>query len=101
MSVVTATILSYGKRMDPTYEILSIDITKEANRIPLCTDRSDRWRCRPAAIAISDTDFFEPGRLIEIKFRYEERPSLAPKRRCLRAWWWGNARGSQYPGDRC
>ena len=35
MSVVTATILSSGKRIDPTYEILSIDITKEANRIPM------------------------------------------------------------------
>ena len=34
MSVVTATILSDGNTMDPTYEWLSIDITKEVNRIP-------------------------------------------------------------------
>ena len=34
MSVVTATILSEGRQMDPAYEMLSLDIIKELNRIP-------------------------------------------------------------------
>jgi len=34
MSVVTATILSAGQPIDPSYELMSIDIISEANRIP-------------------------------------------------------------------
>ena len=34
MSVVTPTILSSGQAMDPAFELLSIDVTKELNRIP-------------------------------------------------------------------
>src|SRR5438128_1508417 len=34
MSVVTATILSSGRPIDPSYELLSVDIISEVNRIP-------------------------------------------------------------------
>ena len=34
MSVVTATILSDGQQMDPAFSLLSLDITREVNRIP-------------------------------------------------------------------
>jgi Rhs element Vgr protein len=71
MSVVTATILSSGAAIDPAYEIVSIDITKELNRIPsaqLVLIDGDAAR---QTFAISDTDFFKPGKPIEIKLRYE------------------------------
>ncbi len=71
MSVVTATIVRQGASLDPTYEVLGIDITKEVNRIPraqlMLLDGDPMTRTFP----ISDTDFFEPGKEIEIKLRYE------------------------------
>ncbi|MFC1603756.1 type VI secretion system tip protein VgrG [Planctomycetota bacterium] len=72
MSVVTVTILSEGQQMDPAYEILSLDIIKEINRIPgaqlVLIDGDSAQRNFP----ISDTAFFEPGKEIEIKLRYEK-----------------------------
>jgi Rhs element Vgr protein len=74
MSVVTATILSQGEQMDPAYEILSLDIIKEVNRIPkaqlILVDGDSAQKKFP----ISDTAFFEPGKEIEIKLRYEGTP---------------------------
>ena len=75
MSVVTTTILSAGKTMDPTYELLALDISKEVNRIPtaqLVLLDGDAARQR---FAISDSDFFEPGKPVEIKLRYEGAPA--------------------------
>ena len=37
MSVATPTILSEGQRIDPSYELLSIDVRREVNRIPTRT----------------------------------------------------------------
>ncbi|HAB17047.1 MAG TPA: Rhs element Vgr protein, partial [Verrucomicrobiales bacterium] len=74
MSVVTATILSGGKVMDPTYELVSIDVRREVDRIPsanlMLLDGDAPQRVFP----ISDMDFFEPGKEIEIKLRYEGEP---------------------------
>ena len=71
MSVATPTILSEGKKIDPGYELISIDIRNEVNRIPYAhltlVDGDVEHRTFP----ISDTDFFEPGKEIEIKLRYE------------------------------
>ena len=71
MSVVTTTILSAGKQMDAKYELLSIDVSKELNRIPdarlVLLDGDAAKRQFP----ISDTTFFEPGKDVEIKLRYE------------------------------
>jgi Rhs element Vgr protein len=72
MSVVTPTILSEGTEMDPTFSLLSLDIHREVGRIPsaeLClVDGSATGR----SFAISDSDFFQPGKLIEIKLRQED-----------------------------
>lgn len=71
MSVVTTTILSGGQPMDPRYELMSIDVSKELNRIPdarvVLLDGSAAKQQFP----ISDTAFFEPGKVVEIKLRYE------------------------------
>jgi phage protein D len=74
MSIVTTTILSSGKQIDPTNEILSIDITKEANRIPHAQIVLIDGDAAQQRFAISDTDVFKPGAPIEIKLRYEDAP---------------------------
>jgi Rhs element Vgr protein len=71
MSVVTVTILSEGQKMDPAYELLSVDITKEVNRIPTAQVIVLDGDAAKQDFPISNTSFFEPGKQIEIKLRYE------------------------------
>lgn len=72
MSLVTPTILSGGKEMDPAFALVSIDITKEVNRVPdaqlVLVDGDTAEKAWP----VSDAAFFEPGKEVEIKLRYEE-----------------------------
>jgi Rhs element Vgr protein len=71
MSVVIPTILSAGTIIDPTYELLSVDIVREVNRIPyaqLVLLDGDAARQK---FEISDSDVFKPGQEIEIQLRYE------------------------------
>jgi Rhs element Vgr protein len=75
MSVVTSTILSAGKQIDPAYAIVSIDIIKEANRIPRAQLVLIDGDAAQQTFAISDTDSFKPGQPIEIKLRYESAPN--------------------------
>ena len=71
MSVVTATILSAGRQMEPAYEMLSLDIIKEINRIPEAQLVLVDGDAAQGNFPISNTDFFEPGKEMEIKLRYE------------------------------
>ncbi len=71
MSVVTVTILSDGETMNSTYELLTIDITKEVNRIPYAQLTLIDGDAAQRNFKISSTAFFEPGKEIEIKLRYE------------------------------
>lgn len=71
MSVVTPTILSEGKKIDPGYELISIDIRSEVNRIPYAHLTLVDGDVESRTFPISDTDFFEPGKEIEIRLRYE------------------------------
>ena len=73
MSVVTPTILSSGQSMDPSYELLSIDITKEVNRIPCAQLLLLDGDAAQQSFAISNDAFFEPGKAIEIKLGYQDR----------------------------
>ncbi len=72
MSVVTPTILSSGQAMDPAFELLAIDITKELNRIPYARLVLLDGDAAQQTFAISNEPFFEPGKEIEIKLRYED-----------------------------
>ncbi len=74
MSLVTTTILSAGRAMNPAYELLSVDVTKEVNRIPFAQLVLLDGDAAQQTFAISDDDFFEPGQIIEIKLRYEDAP---------------------------
>ena len=69
MSIVTATILSDGKSMDPKYELLSIDISKEVNRIPDAQLLLLDGDAAQGKFEISDTAFFEPGKAMGFFYR--------------------------------
>lgn len=74
MSTVTVTIKSNNQVMDPAYEVLAIDIAKEVNRIPYAQIRLLDGDAAQRKFAISDGAFFEPGKEIEIRLRYEGDP---------------------------
>ncbi len=71
MSVVTTTITSNGIKMPPEYEVLSIDVTHEVNRIPYAQIVLLDGAPSKQKFDISDTAFFQPGKEIEIQLRYE------------------------------
>lgn len=76
MAVVTATIADKsGKAMDPAYQLLSIDIEREVNRVPRCSLRLIDGDIAKGTFPISDTKFFEPGAEISVKLRYERKDS--------------------------
>ncbi|NES83219.1 MAG: Rhs element Vgr protein, partial [Moorea sp. SIO2B7] len=70
--VVTATILSdTGEVMNPEYNLMSIDIIKEVNKIPIAQIILLDGEAAKQEFPISNTEFFKPGQEIEIKLRYE------------------------------
>lgn len=71
MAVTTATIKSNGKVMHPGYELLSIDVSKEFNKIPVAELRLIDGNVAKGEFEILDSDFFEPGKEIEIALKYE------------------------------
>jgi Rhs element Vgr protein len=71
MSVVTATVLSTGKPLDPCYEILAIDVRREVNRIPRAELHLVDGSRAEQRFELSDTELFAPGQEIEIKLRWE------------------------------
>jgi Rhs element Vgr protein len=73
--VVTATILSAGKSMDKSFEFLSIDIVKDLDRVPYAVLVLLDGSVSEQKFAISDQEFFGPGKEIEIKLRYEDAPN--------------------------
>ncbi|NEO64660.1 MAG: hypothetical protein F6J98_31350 [Moorea sp. SIO4G2] len=58
--VVTATILSKGKKMNPEYNVMSIDIIKEVNKIPIAQIFLLDGDAAEQEFAISNTEFFKP-----------------------------------------
>ena len=75
MSIVTVTILSSGTPIDMSYQLLSVQINHEVNRIPYAELVFIDGDAALREFAISDAGVFEPGKAIEIKLRYEDKPS--------------------------
>ena len=71
MSLVTSTILSDGAAIDPACELVSIDIRREVNRIPYASLLLLDGDAATRTFALSNRAYFEPGKKIEIKVRYE------------------------------
>ncbi len=78
MSVVTTTITSDRVLMPPEYEVLSIDVINEVNRIPYAQIVLLDGAPSKQKFAISDAAFFQPGKEIEIKLRYEGKGGDIP-----------------------
>jgi phage protein D/phage baseplate assembly protein gpV len=74
MSVVTLTLLSEGQALDSGQEVVSVDVLREINRIPYAEIRLRDGDAARQEFAISNSVFFEPGKTIEIKARYEGEP---------------------------
>lgn len=68
--IITATILSHGEPMDLTYELMHIDIIKEVNKISTAQIILLDGDPSLQKFEISNEDFFEPGKEIEIQLRY-------------------------------
>ena len=75
MSVVTVTILSSGQAIDMTYQLLSVQIHHEVNRIPYAELVFIDGDAAIREFTLSDTAVFEPGKVVEIKLRYEDKPA--------------------------
>lgn len=71
MAVVTSTIFSGTSSMKATYRLLSIDVCTEVNRIPFAEIRLLDGNVLNQ-YEVSDGTFFEPGKPIGIKLRYEK-----------------------------
>lgn len=74
MAVVVPTITSEGQALDPTVQLLSLEIRKELDRIPearlVILDGSVAAR----EFAVSNTAFFAPGKAITIALRVGDDP---------------------------
>lgn len=71
MPVVTVSIASQGKAMDSTYQVLSVEVDKQLNRVPTAQIQLIDGKVAAGEFPISDALFFEPGKEIAIKLRYE------------------------------
>ena len=69
--IPTATILKDGTEMDPTYQLLSIGVQREVNRIPRAELTLRDGDAAQEKFAISNADFFVPGSKIEIRLGWE------------------------------
>jgi Rhs element Vgr protein len=69
-SAATFTILSGGNEVSKTYQVLSIVVNKEINRIPYATLILLDGEPAKESFQISNTTDFEPGKEIEIKAGY-------------------------------
>ena len=97
-SVVTYTILSDGTEVSRTYNLLSIQVQKELNRVPSATIIFVDGDPSKETFDLSNQPDFEPGKELEIKAGYRSdeetisRGSLSgtPSRCAGKAlcWWW-------------
>jgi phage protein D len=71
MGVVTATTLRQGEAMDPAYALLSLEVSKELNRVPAARLVLADGDVAQGEFPISNSTFFEPGKEIEIKLRFK------------------------------
>ncbi len=75
MAVVTATIKNGKKEMSGQYELLSIDVSKEFNKVPTAELRLIDGNVSTNEFNILDDDFFDLGEKIEIALKYEGKPA--------------------------
>lgn len=77
MGVVTVSVLKSGKLIKPEFDIISIDILRECNRVPVAELIYVDGKPEKKEFPLSDSNFFEAGKEIEIKLRYEGKNEKA------------------------
>jgi Rhs element Vgr protein len=75
-SVVTHTIISGGTEVSRQYQLLSIIVNKEVNRIPMATLVYTDGELSKQSFELSGKADFEPGKEIEIKAGYSSDEKL-------------------------
>ena len=69
-SVVTHTVISAGTEVSKQYQLLSVIVNKEVNRIPMATLVYTDGEPSKQSFELSGKAEFEPGKEIEIKVGY-------------------------------
>ena len=70
-SASTFTILSDGEAVPREHQVLSIVVNRGVNRIPMATLVVRDGDAAAQTFAVSETDYFVPGKIIEIKAGYQ------------------------------
>lgn len=71
--VCTATLLFGGKEMPGEYQVLSIMVEREINRIPYAKIALQDGEASKATFAASNTALFIPGQVVEIQLGYRSQ----------------------------
>lgn len=71
MAAITVTITSDGEKMDEAYGLRSLDIRKTVNKISHAELVLIDGKAAEQKFVISDSDFFKPGKFVEIQIRDE------------------------------
>lgn len=71
--VCTAAILIDGSEISGEFHLLSLVVMRELNRIPTATIHLQDGEASQATFAASNTDFFIPGKQIEIQLGYRSQ----------------------------
>lgn len=78
-TVATATIVSNGRDVPATFQVLSVVVQKELNRIAAATLVIADGDPAGQTFSVSNTDYFEPGCELEIKLGYRGTEEIAYK----------------------
>lgn len=71
MSTATVTVLSAGRPLDPTWELLAVDVRREVDRIPTASLVWADGDLAQGQFPVSGAAALAPGQELEIKLRYE------------------------------
>jgi Rhs element Vgr protein len=71
--VCTIALLVGGQEVPSKFHILSITVSRELNRIPSAAIQIEDGEAAKATFAASDTDYFLPGKQIEIQLGYRSQ----------------------------
>lgn len=74
MSIPTVTIKSGGDEMPGAYQLMYMDVSKEFNKVPIGELRLLDGNVPKSEFEITDSDFFAPGKKIELSIKYEGDP---------------------------
>lgn len=77
--VCTIAVLIDGQEIPGQFEILTLTVARELNRIPTATLQLKDGEASKATFAVSNTDYFIPGKTIEIQLGYRSQNSTVFK----------------------